>query len=187
MVAHFDYYYNKGDTVNARGVVLIPRTYCSNSKMHDTNTTEDAYANSIIHTTTCPAIASALSTVLGSYLLSNKLLLSSDMKSNIPSMAGANITGASTNYNWMASQCDVPTEIQIYGSTVCSSSFVDVGEATNKLAVFNFINAVEYSRSAFWLRTVVSSVAFAVVASDGGARYGNASVDYPLRPLIYIG
>jgi hypothetical protein len=187
MVAHFDYYYNKGDVASARGVLLIPRTTCGSSKMNTENTTTGAYVSSIAHATTCPAIASSLSTVLGSYLLSNKLLLSNTTNASIPSMMGANNNGASTAWVWTASQCDLPNEIQIYGSTVCSSSLHDVGESCEKLAVFNFINQVEYSRSSFWLRAVASSTYFAYSNSVGYATVGNASFDTALRPLIYIG
>ncbi|MBR6289354.1 MAG: hypothetical protein IKR19_08465 [Acholeplasmatales bacterium] len=187
MVAHFDYYYNRGDVASARGVLLIPRTVCGESKMANTNDTTGAYASSIANVTTCPAIASKLQTVLGSYLLSNKLLLSNATNASTVSMAGAGYTGASTNWAWTASQCVLPNEIQIYGSTVFSSSFYDVGEACEKLAVFNFINHIEYSRSHFWLRAVASATRFAFATSSGDANSGSASASLSLRPLIYIG
>ncbi|MBR6289241.1 MAG: hypothetical protein IKR19_07900 [Acholeplasmatales bacterium] len=99
MVAHFDYYYNRGDTAgNSRGVVLIPCTKCGESKMANTNDTTGAYASSIANATTCPAIASKLQTVLGSYLLSNKLLLSNAINASTVSMAGAGYTGTSTTW-----------------------------------------------------------------------------------------
>ncbi|MBR6289232.1 MAG: hypothetical protein IKR19_07855 [Acholeplasmatales bacterium] len=189
MVAHFDYYYNKGDntTASSRGVLLIPRTVCGESKMANTNDTTGAYAGSIANVTTCPAIASKLQTVLGSYLLSNRLLFTNAMTASVPSMMGANATGASTNWEWTASQCVLPNEIQIYGSTVFSSSAYDVGEACEKLAVFNFINHVEYSRSYFWLRAVAGATNFADALNHGRASHDNASHSLSLRPLIYIG
>ena len=188
MVAHFDYYVNRGDAASARGVVLIPRTTCGTSKMNATeNKTTGAYASSVANATTCPAIATALSTILGSYLLSNKLLFSNSESDDIASMAGCNWNGASNGWAWVASQCVLPNEIQIYGSTVFSSSFYDVGEACEKLAIFNFINHVEYSRSNFWLRAVASSAGFANAGNGGGARGSSASYEHPLRPLIYIG
>ena len=187
MVAHFDYYVNKGDAENARGVVLIPRTTCGNSKMKDTNDTRGAYAATIAHTTTCPAIASALSTVLGSYLLSNRLFLSNTINANTASMAGAGYIGASTNCTWAASQCELPNEIQIFGSTVASSSFYDVGLECEKLAVFNFISHVEYGRSGFWLRSVASSTNFALAHYGGYAISVGAGNLSGLCPLIYIG
>ncbi|MBR6289231.1 MAG: hypothetical protein IKR19_07850 [Acholeplasmatales bacterium] len=187
MVAHFDYYYNRGDVASSRGVVLIPRTVCGNSKMNDTADTTGAYKATIANTTTCPAIASALQTILGSYLLSNKLLLSNLTNTSISSMAGGEINGASISWGWVASQCVLPNEIQIYGSTVFSSSCYDVGEACEKFAVFNFINHIEYNRSDFWLRAVVSATNFAVAPGVGYANSSNANSSISLRPLIYIG
>ncbi len=187
MVAHFDYYINKGSITSSRGVVLIPRTSCGESKMKNTDTSEGAYANSIAHTTTCPAIANALSTVLGSYLLSNNLLFTTAMNENIPSMMGGNYQGASVNWTSSSSQCELPNEVQIYGSMICSSSFFDVGEANEKLAVFNFINPVEYARFAIWLRDVSSATAFTNVNGSGVAVSSGASTNRALRPLIYIG
>ncbi|MBR6289243.1 MAG: hypothetical protein IKR19_07910 [Acholeplasmatales bacterium] len=187
MVAHFDYYVNRGNSANSRGVVLIPRTTCGESTMANSDDATGAYTSSIVNTTVCPAIASKLQTVLGSYLLSNKFLLSTAINANISSMMGTNATGASTNWAWAASQCILPNEIQIYGSTVCSSSFCDIGESCEKLAVFNFINHVEYNRLHFWLRSVASATGFARADGDGGAFFYGASGSYSLRPLIYIG
>ncbi|MBR6289236.1 MAG: hypothetical protein IKR19_07875 [Acholeplasmatales bacterium] len=188
MVAHFDYYHNKGDNVSgSRGVLLIPRTTCGESKMTNSDDTTGAYASSIANTTTCPAIASALSTVLGSYLISNRLLFSTATNTNIPSMAGGGYTGGSSSWGWSTSQCVLPNEIQIYGSTVASSSFYDIGESCEKLAVFNFINHTEYGSWAFWLRGVASAHYFTRAGYDGGAHNNPASGSFPLRPLIYIG
>ena len=187
MVAHFDYYYNKGQTASSRGVLLIPRTTCGESKMKDTDDTTGAYNSTIAKNTTCPAIASALSTVLGSYLLSKKVLISSATNASTLSMAGAGYTGASTSWGWDELQCVLPNEIQIWGSTVFSSSFYDIGADNEKLAVFNFINQVEYGRLYFWLRSVASSTTFALADSGGHADPLVASSSAQLRPLIYIG
>ena len=187
MVAHFDYYYRKGDTASGRGVVLIPRTNCGESKMNDTNTTEGGYKATIANTTTCPAIASKLQTVLGSYLLSNRLLLSDIVNTSVASMAGAGLVGGATSWEWIASQCVLPNEIQIYGSMILSSSAYDIGEACEKLAVFNFINQVEYGRLTFWLRAVSNTVTFTASSNFGTAFSSTASSSFSLRPLIYIG
>ncbi|MBR6289233.1 MAG: hypothetical protein IKR19_07860 [Acholeplasmatales bacterium] len=190
MVAHFDYYYNRGNVASfssSKGVVLIPRTTCGESKMANTNDITGAYRSSIANETTCPAIASKLQTVLGSYLLSNKLLLSITTNASISSMAGANLAGASSGWEWTTSQCVLPNEIQIYGSTVYSSSFYDVGDACEKLAVFNFINYTEYGLASFWLRSVAGASSFANASFAGNAFSEAASTSYPLRPLIYIG
>ena len=189
MVAHFDYYYNKGGStyISPKGVVLIPRTTCGSSKMNNEDTTVGGYKSSIAHTTTCPNIANALQTVLGSYLLSSSKLISSNISSSALSMAGGSWQGASTDWEWIQDRCIIPSEVQIYGCTVASSSWYDIGEANQKLAVFNFINNVEYNRSSFWLRSVSSNLRFAAVSSYGYAAASLASSSTVLRPLIYIG
>ena len=188
MVAHFDYWWNKGNPTNSRGVVLIPKIKCTNSAMNATNTTEGAYNNSIANSTICPAIATALSTVLGSYLLTFKALRSTAMNANISSKAGLNWSGASSNWGLGTFQCILPNEIQIYGCQLLSSSFMDAGTETEKLAVFNFINQNEYIAMDFWLRDVASSTKFARAGVYGHADGYDASFkDFAIRPLIYIG
>jgi hypothetical protein len=78
-------------------------------------------------------------------------------------------------------------EVQLYGSTVWSSSAYDVGVDNEKLPVFNFINPVHFGRDYFWLRSVVSSTHFAYCTSPGFADYGSASTVHSVRPLILFG
>ena len=192
MVAHFDYYYNRGDDGNnvggSRGVVLLPRTFCGQTKMNTTeHSTAGGYKASVAHVTTCPAIASALQTVLGSYLLSPTKLITNSVNANIPSMAGAGYNGAATGFEYTTNQCILPNEVQMYGTTAWFSSAYDVGEACQKLAVFNFINQTEYGRYGVWLRSVAHAGAFVVSRYDCVAdRYG-ANENFRIRPLIYIG
>ena len=76
MVAHFNYWYKNGHNtgIGVPGVTLIPAIQCGHGKVNNTDDMTGSYASTTVHTTTCPAIASALSNVLGSYLLSNKTL-----------------------------------------------------------------------------------------------------------------
>ena len=188
MVAHFDYYYNKGNPSNAKGVLLIAKLICGGTKMNaNTDTTEGGYVGSLAHTAACPAIATALSTVLGSYLLSNNLLLSDVINSNVPSMIGTGVSGATVHWDWVSTQCSLPTEVQIFGTTIGSSSFMDVAESNEKLAVFNFINHVQAGRNIFWLRTIASSATFAVADLSGHVSVTVPTADRAMRPLIYIG
>jgi hypothetical protein len=78
-------------------------------------------------------------------------------------------------------------EVQLYGSTVWSSSAYDVGVDNEKLPVFNFINPIHFGRYAFWLRSVVSSTHFAFCNYDGLANTNTASNAYSVRPLILFG
>ena len=189
MVAHFNYYRNTGNGTSSipAGVVLIPfDTLGVNVKMNNTDTSSGGYKASIPHTTTLPDVVTALQTIFGSYLLDIKALISNNMNANISSMAGAGLNGASTSWEWVSTKCILPTEVQVFGSTIWSSSALDVGEGCEKLALFNFFRHTRFQRSFFWLRAVVSSTGFALAGNYGDAAYGSSSVAYGLRPLIYI-
>ncbi len=189
MVAHFDYYYNKGDDSNigAQGVLLIPKTYCGESKLNATeDTTEGGYKETLAYNTVCPAIASALGTVLGSYLKPQRLFVTTQINSSIPSMAGLGWSGASTRYEFASQQVVLPSEVQIYGTTLFSSSCYDNLSLPQKLAAFNFIGHTQYYRKSFWLSCVSSSNKFCDAGIWGNAGYNGPSNSEKLRPLIYI-
>ena len=88
VVAHFDYYENIG-TNTSYGVTLVSYQSVTKSGMASTNSTVGGYKNSIAHNTVCPAIATALQTVLGSYLRDFDCIISREVNANISSMAGA--------------------------------------------------------------------------------------------------
>ena len=189
MVAHFDYFINKGDPQHAStwGVVITPKEFCGSSQMYDTNSTAGGYANSIVHTTTCPAIATALQTVFGSYLLNMRVAITTTVDNNIPSMCGGNRTGASSAYIWDDALCVCPTESQVYGFPVTSSSMYDTGEGTQKLALFNFLSIYRYRRGWAWLRDVADHENFSMIDYYGRAEISLPTYSRPLRPLVYIG
>ena len=191
MVAHFDYYWNKGPNPSTgvrspRGVLLIPRVMCGTSKMNETNTYAGAYYSSLINTTVCPNIATALSTVFGSYLTNHYVLLANATDDNINSNAGAGRTGGSSNWSWETVQCELLNEVQVYGTTVLSSSLYDTGIENEKLAVFNFINHLEFSNTGFWLRDVAYRNNFTVAFGHGGAANYDPATKFGIRPSIYI-
>ena len=188
-VAHFDYYTHKGDrsSGNSRGVLLISKYPISSVVMKDPSSTEGGYIASAAHTTVCPAVATALSTVLGSYLLSNRLLLTNTFDENILSNCGGGQMGATIGWAWYDVQCAFPGEIQIFGSTIFSSSYRDTGEANLKLALFDFIGPWEYGQGAFWLRDIAHSKYYSFASSRGYVTDLQSSQNQSMRPLIYIG
>ena len=190
MFAAFDYYYNVGDTaLTTHHAILIPRNYgfATTSKMNPTNTTVGSYLNSEMHQTTLPCYAKSLKTALGNHLLSHRTILPNAINASTPSMAGAGFTGASSGWEWTTVELQLMSEPQIYGTTVWSSSAYDVGVDYKKLPVFDFINGVQYGRSYYWLRSVVSSTYFAGCGSSGNAYGGGASAAGYVRPLILFG
>ena len=190
MIAHFNYYYNIGDTAFTNPhIILTNRNYgfATTSKMNPTNTTVGGYYNSEMHQTTLPCYAKSLKTALNNHLLSHKTLLSNAINASTPSMAGAGLTGASSGWAWYDTELQLMTEQQLFGSGIWTSSAYDVGCDGEKLAVFNFVNGVQNGRYIFWLRSVASSANFACCNTYGNAGYGNASIALCVRPLIVFG
>ena len=187
VVAGLDTEYNKGDTaLTTHHISLIPLTYLLIASMNDTNTTVGAYAGSKMHTTTLVTVANNLKNALGNRLLERRVLLSNSMDTSIASRAGGGYTGASNNWAWTSAYCTLLTEVQVYGSTVFSSSFYDVGEGCSQLPLFKFINHVYFGRYAFWLRAVASFMSFAFAGNQGAAGVDGALGAYAIRPLITI-
>ena len=190
MIAAFNYYYNTGDTaLTTPHIILIPRNqgFATTAKMNATNTTEGGYLNSYMHQTVLPCYAASLKTALNNHVLSHRTWLSKSTNTSTPSMAGAGSTGAANVAEWATVDLQLMNEVQVYGTTVWSSSAYDVGTDNRKLPVFDFITPVQFGRNGTWLRSVVSSTRFALCSNSGGAYYNNASAALYVRPLILFG
>ena len=80
------------------------------------------------------------------------------------------------------------SEVQLYGSTIWSSSGYDTGEANEKLALFNLIRPNKlFGNKSIWLRDVASATGFARLndrgnANGDGVNYTNISP----APLILL-
>lgn len=195
MIAGFDTEFYKGWLDNSSNptpyitqhhITLIPRVPLFNAQMNSTNTTSGGYKGSAMHTSTLPTVVSNLQTVLGTHLLKRYALLSTAVDTTRSNMYGT-AGGASSSWEWTEVYATLPSEMQIYGSTVWSSSGYDTGEACMKLPVFNFINHVQFSRWGFWLRGVASSSGFCSADGSGLAGTWGASDSVGVRPVICIG
>jgi hypothetical protein len=102
-------------------------------------------------------------------------------------MAGVGMTGAASGWEWATVELQLMNEVQVYGTTVWSSSTYDVGVDNRQLPVFKFINPVHHGLNAFWLRSVVSSTSFAFCNAYGYASGTGASYALYVRPLILFG
>lgn len=190
MIAAFDYYCNCGDTaLTTHHIVFIPRDqgFATTAKMNDTNTTEGGYLNSYMHQTVLLCYADSLRTALNNHLLSHRTILSNAVNTSTPSMAGVGLMGASSDWTWTTVELQLMNEVQVYGTTIWSSSAYDTGADNRQLPVFKFINPVQFGRSSFWLRSVVSSTYFAHCYTGGVASYLGASYTLYVRPLILFG
>lgn len=80
------------------------------------------------------------------------------------------------------------SEVQLYGSTIWSSSGFDTGEANEKLALFNLIRPNKlFGNKNIWLRDVASAATFADLDGDGRAGGSVASYSsFAPAPLILL-
>ena len=190
MIAAFDYYYNVGDTaLTTHHIVLIPRNqgFETGEKMNKTNTTEGGYLNSYMHQTVLPCYAESLKTALKNHLLSYRTMLTNKVTTTAASMAGTGLTGSASGWELATVELQLMNEVQLYGTTVWSSSAYDVGMDNRKLPVFGFITPVQFGRNGFWLRSVVSGTHFALCNGYGSASsYGASGASY-VRPIILFG
>ena len=189
VIVGFDPYWQIGDTAcNEHHIGIMPVGGFGNYVMNDTNTCEGGVAGSKMMTTTIPDFETKLTSDFNNRLVTARCLMSNAYSGSVPSGVGAGNNGASTGWAWISRKVILPSEVQIYGSRVASSSVYDIGEGYEKLPAFNFKSpAALLGRIAFWLRAVACAGNFAFSGNAGGARWNNASDPWiSLCPLILL-
>ena len=191
-IAGFDIYLNNGDTALTRHhAVIVPDSALCNAQMNASNTTEGAYYGSKMRNETIlgsGGVDEKLTATFGSHLLSFRELLSNTMDPNSVSGGYPGYKGASSNWAWYDSKSDLMSEVEVYGSAICGSSFFDVGTAKAQLPLFALApHLINPGRFYWWLRAVVSSTFFALVYGHGHVNRDNASGTYGVRPRFLIG
>jgi hypothetical protein len=175
-IVGFDIEDGRGDTNSGKGIGLIPYLYTDTMKsyMNSSNVTTGGYQGSYMHNTTLPAIAAKLNNILGSHMITRRILTSN-----------AVTNGASSGWSWESQKLSLLSEVQVYGSVVWGKNGYDVGEACYKLPIFNYVGHSSFSPNGFWLRAVTSASSFAL-AGGGMAGHDGASGVFWVRPLVYI-
>lgn len=177
-------------TQNHVGLIVIPHTTQAWNASGNTSTGADnrgaGYLNCDLHYYLEHTLLPLVETDLGaSNLLGHSKLLTNAVNTNGYNRFGES-TGCSSNWTW-ETNCKIAalSEVQVYGSTIWSSSGYDTGEACRQLDVFRVYNHTEIFGSEYpWLRDVTSA-AFAANANDGGdAGYVTASHAYYVAALI---
>lgn len=187
IVAGFNTELNKGSSniLTTNHIALIPKTKYTDDKMNTDNVTTGGFKSAAIQSI-LSTIATRLNTIMSTHLKSRDILISNSVNTSAASIAGAGLTGASSGWEWFNTKCTLMSEVQVYGATVCSSSFYDTGEGYEKLPIFNFITPIHFGRVGWWLRGVASSAGFCCVAGGGDASFYNAGGSLGVRPLIII-
>lgn len=197
VVAGIDTYWHVGDQgngVETHHLTMITKD-CFKTKhvMNPTDTSVGGYKATEMHTNTLPVYATAIKNAIGaSHILNHREEISNSMNKDIASMAGNGWMGATNGFEWVSTDLVLPSEVQVYGSTVFSSSFYDVANRNRQLPYFalaqdSLVCALGYGgpRCTWWLSAVASASAFARVYNRGnadGATASNASV--AVRPLL---
>ena len=195
VLAGFDIMWNNGDTAFTKHhAVIVPKDcFKTTAKMNDTNETTGGYAGSKMHTETLPVYAEALQTALNNHIISHRELLSTAVSTTGNSNAGAGFTGYASGWAWKDCLLRLMSEIQVYGSTVLSSSFYDTGNANIQFPLFRLAPNLKVaglghngSRMWYYLSAVVSAAAFADCSSDGDS-YGYSAAGFGgVRPYFCI-
>ena len=187
-VASLNPYYGIGDTALYRHhVALIPTTgriTNSNAYMNSTNTTEGGYAGSYMHTTLLPCYETAFRDALNYRLIPHRVMLSTGIGSTLPSMGGLGRTGAANSIAWSTVYLSLMSEVQVYGTTIFSSSAYDVGSENQKFQIFNFIRP---RGSDFWLSSINDSSRFCRCGALGQAAAATASNASAVNPYMLFG
>lgn len=190
MIAGFNTHINKGNAnminSNRNHLAIIPRTVLFADKMNSSSTTEGGYKSSYMHTTVMSTVTANMNNILGSHMLTRDIMITNAINTNATCNGYSAWTGASSGWEWASTKCELMSEVEVYGSTILSSSFNDTCEACMKLPVFNFINHIQFGRSGFWFRCVANSTDFCDASSNGSASANGASNSMGVRPLILI-
>ena len=191
VIADCDYWINKGDTaVTVHHVAIVPQAPIFDANMNATNTTEGGYMGSRMFKETIPACATGIVNAFGaSHILTFRDWLISGMTANQISSGLPNLTGGAQwdASPWVSVQCDLMTEKMVLGAPVNSASALDEWCATRQMSAFRLSeNLINYNRQWYWLRSIVSSAAFAYVGGYGHAATINASYSLGVRPFALL-
>lgn len=177
-------------TENHVGLIVIPHTTQKWNESGNTYTGGDGrgagYANSDLHHYLVNTLLPTVQQDLGSsHVLAHSKLLSNAVNQTGTNKMGS-ATGCSSGWGWVANQyISALSEVQVYGSTVWSSSGFDTGEACRQLDVFRVYNHTEIFGGEYpWLRDVVSASAAAEADGNGFASRNTASVACYVAALV---
>ena len=207
-IADIDAFMNRGDTgISYHHAIIVPgkgndaseKQHFGRARMNTNNDTTGAYKASEMNTTTIGDVVSAGSTAsgatinqqlyaeFGSHLKTTRELISKSTNASGYNRFGT-AGGCSNDWDWASVQAILMSEIEVYGSTVWSSSGYDTGSACKPLALFQHSEVALNNRTAYyWLKDVASAVYFCLANTDGNSDYSHASyaADY-VRPRFIL-
>lgn len=183
-IAAFDYYYGCGDTAfNKHHAVIVPRNPLYNHAMNSTNTTDGAYAGSLMYKEGLEQAKTQIQQAFGTeHVLPHRIYLNNAVSNGVPS-------GGS----WFDSIADLMNENMVYGCMIFANANVSTAFSNNyrvektQLPLFAMYPYSMFYRQSFWLRDVASASTFAFADGYGGATGTSASIAIGVRPAFCIG
>lgn len=168
-------------TANHVGLIVIPHINRAWNESGNTYTGAGGrgagYANCDLHAFLKETVLPWCQADLGSgNLIARSMLLSNAINTTGYNRWGTP-TGCSSGWAWVTDQYIVAlSEVQVYGTTIWSSSGFDTGEACRQLDVFRVYNHTEIFGYEFhWFRDVASASNACDAAYNGDANFGPAS------------
>ena len=207
-IAGLDTMMNNGEDgkyVNYHHAVMVPGQgfegiqHFGRHAMNATNTTEGGYAGSVMDQSVLGAVVTEGSTASGATInqqlyaeFGSHLKTTDELLSNGINATGTNrfgtANGCSNNWAWAMRQAVLMSEIEVYGSTVWSSSGYDTGNAKMQLPLFaHSRNAMNDRSILYWLKDAASSADFCGCDIFGSASCNFAGVSWCyVRPRFII-
>ena len=208
-IADIDAFMNRGNTggISYHHAIIVPgkgndtseKQHFGRVRMNPTDDTTYAYKFSEMNTTTIGDVVSTGSTAsgatinqqlyaeFGSHLKTTRELISRTLNASGYNRFGT-AGGCSNDWEWTSVQAILMSEIEVFGSTVWSSSGFDTGSACKPLALFQQSEVARSNRTAYyWLKDVASAAYFCCANGNGDSGYGFASVaEYWVRPRFIL-
>ncbi len=191
LIADLDNYLYSGDTqLIQHHATIIPATPLENAKMNETNdTTGGYYGSQMVQETLTNVLNKYIQSVFGEHILKYKNNLSNSVDDNLPNKYNVK-KGASDKAGWYERQLDLMSEVNVYGTTVWSSSPHDIGIDNRQYAIFQikpeFINSYGTSRFGYWLKDIAYSADFSYASGHGISVPYGASNSFGVRPRFLI-
>lgn len=191
LVAGLDHFLHNGSApINDHHLLMVAEDCLKNTtKMNDTNTTVGGYFGSYFYTAVRGHIG--IGKIAHLFDPSNSIFITNSVDTTLPSMAGAGFNGASNGCSWKPVGTQLMSEVELYGTTVLSSSFYDVGNSRSQFPLFRLrpdlihankgIDKSAGGRQTYWLRAIADSSDFCVAQYQGVASRSNASMTQGIR------
>lgn len=186
MIADINYWINTGDQPEHQGcttphLVIVPRKSLYLAKMNDSNITTGGYFGSKMYTQNLNNAKTIIYTAFGE----NNILNHREYFTN------AVTNGVASGEAWMDSKVNLMNQIMVYGSSIFpgspASNVIPSNYTIDKtqLSLFRLHpDLIVIPEESYWLRDIVSSIAFAAVHWHGNADHYAATYVIGVRPAF---